>query len=261
MFDLFKSKPDDVKGIRNALVQLIKEQLQKAEGGEGANIKGLTLFITSSHADRHLYEAALYIGEEDRFKLEEVQKIADDYAINLPQNWTFDVDFIPIPPPEAIPAKDIAAAIFISTQKKPSIHKTATAQLKILNGQAEQATYTLESKAGKITIGREHKAKMADGFYRENIIAFPGDTHDQSNRSVSRQHAHIEWDGAGGFFSLYADEGGIPPHNKTKVRRPDGSIEKIQTIEIGHRLQTGDQIMLGEGAVLEFMAQSEEKTT
>ncbi len=261
MFDLFKSKPGDVKGIRNALVQLIKEQLQKAEGGEGGNIKGLHLFITASNAERHLYEAALYLGEDDRFKQEEVQKIADDYAINLPQNWTFETEFIGTPPPEAISAKDVDAAIFISTKKKPSIHKTGNADIKILNGQAEQPNYTLESKAGKITIGRERKAKMADGFYRENLIAFPGDTVDQSNRSVSRQHAHIEWDATGGFFCLYADEGGVPPYNKTKVRKPDGSIERIQTIEIGHKLQTGDQIMLGEGAVLEFTSQPQEKTS
>ena len=102
---------------------------------------------------------------------------------------------------------------------------------------------------------------MADGFYRENLIAFPGDTNDQSNRSVSRQHAHIEWDASGGFFCLYADEGGVPPYNKTKVRKPDGSIERIQTIEIGHRLQTGDQIMLGEGAVMEFTSQPQEKNS
>ena len=84
MFDLFNSKPQDVKAIRNALLQFIKEQLQKNEGGEGRNIKALNLFITCAEADKQLYEAAVFYSEEDRFKNDEVQKIADDYAIQLP---------------------------------------------------------------------------------------------------------------------------------------------------------------------------------
>ncbi len=41
MFNLFKNRPKDIKGIRYGLLQFIKEQLQKAEGGEGGNIKTL----------------------------------------------------------------------------------------------------------------------------------------------------------------------------------------------------------------------------
>ncbi len=37
-----------------------------------------------------------------------------------------------------------------------------------------------------------------------------------------------------------------------KVRDAEGNIIKIQTTEIGHHLDEGDQIMLGESAVLEF---------
>jgi hypothetical protein len=51
---------------------------------------------------------------------------------------------------------------------------------------------------------------------------------------------------------LFADEGGIPPHNKMKVRTQGGIPVKLQTTQIGHRLQEGDQIILGESALLEF---------
>ena len=101
-------------------------------------------------------------------------------------------------------------------------------------------------------MGREKKTQTADGFFRENTICFLGESKEASNRSVSRQHAHIEWDAHSGCFVVYADEGGIPPLNKTKVRKADGTVEKIQTIEIGHRLDEGDQVMLGESAILEF---------
>ncbi len=84
------------------------------------------------------------------------------------------------------------------------------------------------------------------------MIAFvsPGST--DMNRSVSRQHAHIEWEPGSGSFLVFADEGGIPPNNKMKVRNVEGVYTKMQAIEIGHRLEEGDQIILGDAAVLEF---------
>lgn len=254
MFDLFNSRPADVKGIRNAMLQFIKEQLQKVEGGEGANIRSLHLYIFSKPAEKHLYESAIFLEEGDRFKVEEIERIAEDYAIALPTGWEFEYTFIDSPPAEAARSKEVDVALFVSTQSKPLIYKKGSASVKVLNGEAEKAEYQLDSAQGKINIGRDKKARMADGFFRENTIAFPGESTNESNRSISRQHAHIEWDASAGSFYIFADEGGIPPMNKTKVRRADGTLEKIQTIEIGHRLQPGDQVMLGESAVLEFSA-------
>jgi hypothetical protein len=252
MFDLFKSRPTDIKGIRNALLQFIKEQLQKAEGGEGANIRGLCLYITCPPGEKHLYEAALYANEENRFKDEELQKIVDDYAIALPENWTFELEFVGKAPAEATKAPTVNAALFISTKKKMKAFQEATAYIMVLNGETDKEVYTINNNAGKINIGRERKVQTADGFYRVNSIAFVGESRHESNRSVSRQHAHIEWDTENGAFYLFADEGGIPPHNKLKVRPEGGVPVKLQTTQIGHRLQEGDQIILGESAVLEF---------
>ena len=252
MFDLFKSRPTDIKGIRGSLLVFIKEQLQKAEGGEGTNIRGLCLYITCSKEDRHLYEAVVYADEENRFKEEELQKIADDYAVALPEAWTLEIEFVEDAPSEALKAPDIDAALFISTKKKPKVFHDVSAIVRVLNGEAEEEVYTISSRVGKINIGREKKVQTADGFYRENYIAFPDSSEHESNRSVSRQHAHIEWDADNAAFYLYADEGGIPPQNKMKVRTEGGVILKLQTVEIGHKLQQGDQIILGESALLEF---------
>ena len=252
MFDFLKSRPRDIKGIRGALVQFIKDQLQKAEGGEGNNIRGLYLYITCKPEDKHLYEAAVYTDEEDRFRDEEVQKIADDYAINLPQSWTLQISFVNIAPMEAAKAQQVDAALFISTKKKPKIHAASTAYIRVLNGEAEKEVYTITSTSGKINIGREKKAQTAEGFYRENYIAFLGTSTHESNRSVSREHAHIQWDAEAAAFYIFADEGGIPPYNKMKVRAEGGSPVKLQTTQIGHLLQDGDQVILGESAVIEF---------
>jgi hypothetical protein len=258
MFNIFKaSTPSDVKEIRECLLQFIKQQLQKTEGGEGGNIKGITLYIACEENQKHLYEAAVYANEENRFKKDEVQRIADDFAIDLPANWTMDILFNE-PTSEAIKAKNINAALFISTAKKQLPRDAVVAYIKVLNGETEKKLYNLTSSDEEINIGRERKTKTADGFYRENNIAFNDSDSHESNRSVSRQHAHIEWDKEALAFCLYADEGGIPPMNKLKVRDAEGNIFKVQTIEIGHQLKEGDQIMLGESAVLKFTYQEKE---
>ena len=251
MLNIFNNRPADVKSVRNALLQFIKEQLQKNEGGEGGIIKGLQLFITCSDAERHVYESAVYEGITDRFKNEELQRIADDFAIALPPDWKLEIRYTDAPS-NAIKASNIDVALVIVTNRTQAKHKAATAYIKVLNGDTAESVYTLRSDAGKLNIGREEKVQTADGFFRKNLIAFKGDTNNAANRSVSRQHAHVEWDPEDGAFYLYADEGGIPPHNKMKVRSEGGEPWKLQTTEIGYRLQEGDQVILGESAVLEF---------
>ena len=65
MFDLFKQKkeerPTDVKGIRDALLLFIKEQLQKAEGGVGGMLRGMQLFLFPTAEEMHVFEAAVFV--------------------------------------------------------------------------------------------------------------------------------------------------------------------------------------------------------
>src|SRR5690349_4005881 len=96
MFRFFRSKNEnevpDIKMIRQKLLQFIKEQLQRREGGEGAYIRSLQLFMAAGE-EKDLYQAAVYADEEGRFKNEEVQKIADDYALELPPDWELELIF------------------------------------------------------------------------------------------------------------------------------------------------------------------------
>ena len=255
MLDIFKKDREtgslDAKTIRDRLLHFIKDQLQKVEGGEGSNIKGLHLFVACSNVEKYMYESAVYFEEQDRFKNEEVQKIADDFAIDLPENWVMEIVFTDNVPTEAVLVPGLEAALFIQTRKRTLI-KSATAYVRVLGGEAEQKIYAITSASGKITIGREKNVRTPDGFFRENVIAFPATSSNESNKFVSRQHAHIEWDNDSGSFLLFADEGGIPPRNKVKLRSENGELEKLQTMEIGHQLREGDQIILGDSAVLEF---------
>jgi hypothetical protein len=241
----------DIKNLRHTILQHIKEQLRKAEGGEGGNIRSLNLFLHPGSEERQVYEAAVYYHEEDRFK-KEVQKIADDFAIDLPDEWAMKIIFTGEPPAEAGRLQGTAVSLYISTTKEPINKQYPDAYVSVLNGEAEKEHYPIRPGNHKIYIGREKKVRTADGFFRENTIAFNASATNDSNKYVSRQHAHIEWNREAGSFFLFADEGGIPPGNKIKIRQQDGSIVKLQNTHIGHQLEEGDQVILGDSALLKF---------
>jgi hypothetical protein len=198
-----------------------------------------------------MYEAAVYLEEPDKFK-EEIQRIADDFALELPANWVLELNFNTERPAEAGLLKDLDVAIFIRT-KDHILQKEGEGYLRILSGEAEKKEYHFTSKDGMINIGRERNIQVDEGFFRYNHIAFPGNSDQEPNRYISRQHAHIEWNNEKGSFMIFADEGGIPPGNKIKIRSAGNeSLIKLNSTHIGHQLGEGDQIILGESAVVEF---------
>ena len=256
MFNLFsKRTPEplqDVKAIREALLTAIKQELQKLEGGEGKHIKGLALLLACLPAERFMYESVVFVEDELRFK-NEIQRIVDDFAIDLPGDWTLQVNFVEELPADAIKLSNINAALYIRTPEHVVVTKSSTAYIRTLNGASEQMEYKITAADGKINIGRAAKVQVSDGFFRINHIAFYDDSTEEANKFISRQHAHIEWDSNTGSFLLFADEGGIPPRNKVRMRSVgDHTPVKLNVAEIGHTLQEGDQIILGELAVLEF---------
>ncbi|MEJ2883226.1 FHA domain-containing protein [Pedobacter sp. GR22-6] len=263
MFNLFNKntpeKPQDVKAIREALIVFIKQELQKMEGGEGKHIKGFQLYLACRPEERYMYESAVFMEEEDRFK-NEVQRIADDFAIDLPEHWSLELLFAEELPANAIKVPQLDAGLTIKTPEHVPVQKSDKAYIRVLNGEAEQALYELKAGPGRVNIGRERQAQDGEGFMRENDIAFPSDSTNACNKYISRQHAHIEWNNETDSFLLFADDGGVPPRNKVKIRSlGEHNPVKLTFTELGHHLQEGDQIILGESAVLEFSFRKEEK--
>lgn len=255
MFNIFNKKLQDAKSIRSELLLFIKEQLKKLEGGEGELIKGIALFVYCKPTDRFLFESAVYFTEKDRFKHDEVQKIADDFAVSLPDTWLLEINFVDNFPATAIQSSTLPVALqFIIPQQ--TLHKIPTdfsnGLIKTLRGQTEKTEFCFSKVNGRINIGRDKFVTLSNGFLRENEIVFLSDSKLQENKTVSRQHCHIEWNEKISAFELYADDGGIPPLNKTKIQSGAAPPVKIQTTDLGYKLNSGDHIILGETVVLEF---------
>src|SRR5215217_1772358 len=256
VFNLFSrnipEKPQDVKTIRESLLFFIKQELQKMEGGEGKRIKGFELYICCVAGERFMYDSAVFFEDDERFK-SEVQRIADDFAIDLPEKWTMEIVFADQLPEQSIKMNGLNVALIIKTPEHIVIQRYTSAFIRILNGQAEKSEYIITATDGRINIGRDKKTHDNDGFVRENTIAFPNLSSNASNKYISRQHAHIEWSKDNSAFVIFADDGGVPPRNKVKVKSiGEHNTVKLTFTELGHTLLEGDQIILGESAVLEF---------
>jgi len=256
MFDFFKKNkgntPLDAKGLREEILQFIKEELQQLDGGEGKYLKALELFVRVRAEELFSYETALYSAAPEKFQ-EEIQRIADNFALDLPEGWKLMVHYVAEFPDGVIERAQLKVGLVLkSSGAAVSAVVGLAASLKVITGRAEQEVYRIEAAAGRINIGRESSVQGSDGSFRLNTIAFPAEAQ-ESNKYISRQHAHLEWDEQQACFKLYADEGGVPPGNKTKVKAAkDETMHKLNSTQIGYTLKQGDQIILADVAVLEF---------
>lgn len=257
MFDFFKKNkgdaPLDAKGLRDEILQFIKEELQQLDGGEGKYLKALELFVRVRAEELFNYETALYSAAPEKFQ-EEVQRIADNFALDLPEGWKLVVHYVTEFPEGVIQRAQLKVGLVLKSSGSPVMvsETSLTASLKVITGRAEQEIYVIEAGKGRINIGRESSVQGSDGSFRVNTIAFPAEAQ-ESNKYISRQHAHLEWDEQQACFKLYADEGGVPPGNKTKIRTAkDETTHKLNSTQVGYILKTGDQIILADVAVLEF---------
>jgi hypothetical protein len=111
-------------------------------------------------------------------------------------------------------------------------------ELGVIAGSAERRSYTFSG--GRIDIGR--RAEVLDHrqqLIRRNHIAFSEG--DESNRSVSRRHAHIAYVAASREYRV-RDDGSA---RGTSVLR-HGQTIKVPQGSRGTRLEGGDEIVLGE---------------
>lgn len=111
-------------------------------------------------------------------------------------------------------------------------------RLTVVKGVAEQRLYVF--KGGRIDIGR--RAEVFDQrqrLIRTNNVAFVDEGGDD-NASVSRRHAHIEFNEAQACYRLWDDRSA---HGTSVIR--NGRTIRVPAGARGMRLEPGDEIVLG----------------
>jgi len=124
------------------------------------------------------------------------------------------------------------------------------AKLVVREGTANAAEVRLEK--ARTNIGRVVDVYRAAGLFRRNDLAFAAET--EINRSVSREHAHIQFDRATGEYRLFNDrwyprgEANLAECGTWIVR--DGLSYEVHRNARGTKLEHGDEIHFGQAVVV-----------
>jgi hypothetical protein len=119
-------------------------------------------------------------------------------------------------------------------------------RLTVRNGSANVPELAIEKP--RLYLGREVDVYRNGGLHRRNDLAFAEDS--DANRSVSREHAHIDHDKTTGEYRLFNDRWYQRGTDcGTRIVRNGVSLE-VQRDTRGTRLESGDEIHLGRAIVI-----------
>jgi hypothetical protein len=120
------------------------------------------------------------------------------------------------------------------------------ARLVVQQGSANTPELPIEKP--RLHIGREVDVYRDGGVHRRNDLAFVEDS--DVNRSVSREHAHIEFDRTAGEYRLFNDRWYTRGTDcAIRIMRHGVSLE-VHRDTRGARLEPGDEIHLGRAVVV-----------
>lgn len=225
------------------IVHLIVETIESEihPGGRGTRVfpfNDITLSILASREERPRFDSVVSgrpaLRDRVAERLRSKSCAVDDLTLNVvyvgraPKEWTnprFHLAFARVARPPAI-----------ETLPAPSY---ARFDLTVVHGTAERETYSLAAK--RIDLGRGTEVRdTGNRLIRTNHVAFVEGA-GTVNHSVSRRHAHIAYEPRTGGYRL-RDDGSV--HGTSVVR--NGSTVAVPTGSLGVRLQTGDEIVLGD---------------
>jgi hypothetical protein len=162
--------------------------------------------------------------------------------VRFPEQLRVEVDVATGLPLPNEPWMTVAVA---SRQPADGLEKAA--RLIVQRGSANVPEFAIDKP--RVFIGREPEVYLHGGIHRRNDLTFADEN--EVNRSVSREHAHIEFDRKTGECRLFNDRWYKRGTDcGTRMVRDGVSIE-VHRDSRGTRLEPGDEIHLG-GAILRF---------
>lgn len=167
----------------------------------------------------------------------DIRQRLEDQRVELPGRLLVQVELVPeLSPDVATRGFDVH---YVSAPIQQDLKEVAEVRFTIISGSAQQQQLLLKKR--RINLGRLAEVVDAEQrLTRQNDVAFREDA-PAPNQSVSRAHAHIEFDPEDTVFRLYDDRSA---HGTTVVR--DGAVIPVPPgPSKGVALRDGDEIVLG----------------
>ncbi len=230
--------PPELAEIRFAVLDQVKRNSYRAGGRQ---VFPYDLVHVSMRGVEESRAPAFRSAFFRQYLEQEIQGSLRADHVRFPEQLRVEVDIatgLPMPNEPwlmvAVGSRELAGAL-----NKP-------ARLVVSQGRSNTPELPLDKP--RVHIGREVDVYRNGGMHRRNDLAFVEDS--EENRSVSREHAHIDRDNTTGEYRLFNDrwyERGTDCG--TRIVRDGVSIE-VHRDTRGTRLESGDEIHLGRAIVI-----------
>ena len=209
----------------------------------------LSVRILADPMRRRSFEVAFL--EADSLARDIASRLADE-RVDMPENLRVDVEIVDELPPD-IAGRGFDVSYKTAQQQQQTATEVPTIWMKVLAGKAERSEYSFRKT--RINIGRLADIVNAQQrLIRRNDVAFQ-EISEAPNPTVSRSHAHIEFDRTTGQFRLFDDRsarGTTVLHDGNIIHVPKGASKGVP-------LRPGDEIVVGQ-ARLSFDIHAESET-
>ena len=234
--------PPELAEIRHAVLDEIRRKCYRAGAKKVFPYDLIRVSMRGVEESR----AAVFSGRFFRQYLErEVESSLRADGTRFPEQLRVDVAVA-----TGLPLRDERWMMVEAASQEPDPAGQRPARLVVSEGKANTAELGITKV--RTNIGREvdvyRDTSHNRGLYRRNDLAFVEDS--DINRSVSREHAHIQYDGATGEYRLFNDRWYQRGAECGTWIVRDGMSREIHRDARGARLEPGDEIHFGRAVVM-----------
>lgn len=234
--------PAELAEIRLAILDRIREKSYRSGGKKVFPFDLLRVELRGvEESRRDLFSGAFF----RRYLEQEVRAALHAAGCRFPENLRVQVE-----PRVGLPQRGEDWLVVEAASQESARAARPVACLRVSEGAANISSLRLEK--ARTNIGRTRDVYRAEGLFRRNDLVFEDDS--EINRSVSREHAHIQFDKSTGEYRLFNDRWYARGERQTQecgtwiVR--DGMSQEVHRDARGTRLEPGDEIHFGRAVVV-----------
>jgi len=236
-------EPPELAEIRLAVLDRIREKSYRSGGRKVFPFDLLRVRLHGVEESRREIFAGRFF---QRYLETEVRNALRDTGCRYPENLRVEVES-----QVGLPQRG-EEWLVVETAAQESDGNPAWPRARLVVREGKANAKVLPLTKARTNIGRVVDVYREEGLFRRNDLAFADDN--ATNRTVSREHAHIGFDRASGEYRLFNDRwyprGG--PHAAecgTWIVR-DGMSQEVHRSARGTKLEPGDEIHFGRAVVL-----------